>query len=306
MAKLIRSGSHTAGVSAESFGLPPGTALRYERPAAELATLLSSYAVLDSDPAVFRGEHSWMLPGWAQIWIVLTEQPISVRVGNKRYDPLASTILYGVTSKAMPVVAHGGVTIAIDLSPLGWARFVKPSAEELRDRITPLGEVLATDQVRALASALHASNRDLAVKEIIDDSFLRHLPPPHPAEPLIARIMALLVDDTLEDLPSAARAIGISPPTLLRLSKRYFGFTPKLLMMRVRFLRALAAMLIATDGVDFAAVPAGYHDVPHLLRDANRFLGMTPRRFLAMDLPYLRAALRARQSVMGASTPSLE
>ena len=303
---LIRSGSHTPGVSAATFGLPAGTAIRYEQPRHELAALLPSYAVLDSDHMVWEGKPSWMLPSWAQIWIVLTDGPITVSIGNRHYDPLASTILYGVTSRAMPVTARGGVTVVIDVSPQGWARFVKPSAEALRDRITPLAQILPVALVHELATALHQSDRDLAVKDIIDGAFLRHLPPANPAEPMIAEIMALLVDEPTGDLPSAARALGIAQPTLLRLSKRYFGFTPKLLMMRARFMRALRIMLTDPDQIDASWVPDGYHNVPHMLRDADRFLGMTPRRFVAMDMTYLRAALRARSLVMGASTPSLD
>ena len=298
MTRLIRSGSHTPGISADDFGLPPGTAIRYERPDSGLAALLPGYAVLDSDDAIWRAKPTWMLPSWAQIWFVLTEGAITVSIGKRRYDPLASTILYGVTSRAMPVVAHGGVTVMVEVSPLGWARLIRPSAETLRDRITPLSEVMPAEQVREIATALHGSDRDLAVKGLLDEAFLRHLPPPNPVAPMVAAIMELLADEEARDLPSAARALGISSPTLLRLSKRYFGFTPKLLMMRARFLRAVRLMLTSPEQVDAGWIPPGYHNVPHLLRDADRFLGMTPRRFVAMDMPYLLAAIRARALVL--------
>lgn len=75
-------------------------------------------------------------------------------------------------------------------------------------------------------------------------------------------------------------------------------------MRRTRFLRALTAMLIAAEHGD--TVPIGYYDASHFLRDADQFLGVTPLRFLAMPMPYLRAVLRAREAVIGAALPVLD
>lgn len=294
------------GVSPDAFRLPRGTALRYERPAPPLAALLPSYAVLDSDNALVDHKVNWMLPSWAQIWIRLTAGPITVNIGNRRYDPLQAAVMYGVTSRAMPVTAQGGTTVAVDVSPLGWARFVSTPADEHRDQIAPLDRLLPRDLVHDLVAALHASDRDLGVKAAIDAVFARHLPAPHPAEPAIERIMAALTAPDVQDIGAAAAHAAINQVTLQRTCRRYFGFSPKLLMMRTRFLRVIAAMLISDDPVDHSLVPPGYHNVPHFLRDANRFLGMTPRRFIAMDMPYLRAALRARRLVMATPTPSLD
>lgn len=295
---MIESGSHTPGVSAADFGLPAGTAIRYERPDPALASLFPAYAVLDSDPAVYGRPGSWMMPSWAQIWIVLTGQPVGVTIGNRRYDRLGGAILYGVTSKAMPVTAQGGVTVAVEVSPMGWARHVAAGADRLRDRVTPLGEVLPPDRVDELVAALHHSDRDRAVKSILDAFFLRHLPPPHPHEAMIERLWTLIADGTVPN-PAVAERLGLGQRALLHLSKRYFGFPPKLLLMRSRFVRGLASAMLADDDAGATNVPPGYHDASHFLRDADRFLGMTPRRFLAMDQPYLRAALRARRLAIG-------
>ncbi|MDB5704784.1 MAG: hypothetical protein JWN66_1900 [Sphingomonas bacterium] len=303
---MIESGSHTAGVSAEDFGLPPNTALRYEQPAAALRRHLPSYVVLDSENVGPSGTAEWMLPSWAQIWVVITDRPITVRIGSRRYDPVSSAILYGVTSRAMPVLAHGGVTIGIDVSPLGWARFFSRSAETLRDRITPLADIMPPAAVNELVARLHGSDRALEVKQVLDDFFLRHLPDPNPDEPIVAEIMRLIVDDETLDLSVAAAGLGIDIRTLRRLSKRYFGFPPRMLMMRTRFLRSFLAMLGKGGRADYSLVGPDYHDLSHFTRDAKRFLGMTPRQFMAMDTPYLEAALRARNLVFGVPTPSLD
>lgn len=303
---MIESGSHLPGISAADFGLPPHTALRFERPAAPLRRHLTSYAVLDSDPDRWPGTVEWMLPGWAQIWIVMAEAPVRVKLGARDYARLPTAVLYGVTSRAMPVTAQGGVTVGIDVSPLGWARLFKAPAERLRDQITPLGAVMKAGLVASLASALAASDRAGEVKGVLDAFFTQHLGRPHRDEAMIAEIMALIADHGVSDLGAAAAARGIDERTVRRLSKRYFGFAPKTLMMRTRFLRALVPLIEQGSAADHARIPQGYYDRSHFLRDARRYLGMTPRQFIAHPSPYRDAAMRARTLVIGAPIAALD
>jgi methylphosphotriester-DNA--protein-cysteine methyltransferase len=303
---MIQSGSLKPGIDPHAFGLPEGTALRYEVPDPALRPFFPSYAVLDSDISVFKGPSSWALPGWSQIWIVLTEGPISVQVRNRKYAPLGGAVLYGPTSRAMPITSNGGISIVVDVSPLGWARWFDTSAEMLRDRITPLEQLWPQERVEALIGTLHASNRSTEVKAAFDDFFLSCLPPEAAVEQRVARAAALLASADHNGSAEIAAELGFGTQTLLRLSNRYFGYGPKLLMRRTRFLRALCAMLMADALPDPTDIPVGYHDMPHFLRDSDQFLGLTPRRFLSMPMPYLRAALRARSLVIGAPMPLLD
>ena len=169
--------------------------------------------------------------------------------------------------------------------------FIK-SAELLRDRVTPLDQLLPRDWCDDLMGRVVRSNRRSDIKIVLDDFFQERLPPPHPHEAVLAKI--------------AEAQVRIDNRLLLRLTKRYFGFPPKLLLMRTRFLCAMTAMLVGRAGPDFGAVPSGYHDQSHFIRDGNRFLGTTPRRFLALELPYTRAVLRTRLLVMGAAISALD
>jgi AraC-like DNA-binding protein len=303
---MIESGSLTPGISAGDFGLPPGTALRYESPAAGLREFLTGYAVLDSVVTDDWHGTEWMLPGWAQIWIVMTPEPITVRIGNRAYEPIPAALLYGVTSRAMPVRARGGVTVCIDVSPMGWARLFSRSAEDLRDQLVPLETVLPVAMVRELTSELARSDRALQVKGVLDDLFSSHMSVPNPDEPRIRRIWKAIADEGVTDLAAAASIHGIDRRTASRLSKQYFGFPPKLLTMRSRFLRALLPLLDAGPEADHEPVPKGYHDRSHFLRDARRFLGMTPRQLATYPSPYAAAARRARELVLGTPIPSLD
>jgi AraC-like DNA-binding protein len=262
--------------------------------------------VLDSDNELVDHKVNWMLPGYAQIWIRLTAGPVTVALRSRRYDPVQPTIMYGCTSRAMPVSAQGGCTVAIDVSPLGWSRFIKGNAIDFCDRIVPLADLMPADFVDNLTAALRNSDKDLAVKGIIDDALLRNIPPPGRQEESLVRMMGAFADPGITDLSAAAERTGLPTATMQRLSRHYFGFNPKLSLMRSRFLTAIVNMLLEDGPIDNGVTPPGYHNVPHFLRDAQRFLGMTPRRFCAMDMPYLRSALRARRLVLAAPTPSLD
>lgn len=300
---MIESGTHAQGVAAADFKLPAHTALRYERPSEELQPFFASYVVFDSDADAdeMKNTINWMPPGWATIWVMLAEHPAKVTVRSRQYGPLASPVVFGVTSRAMPLVAHGGVTITLNVKPLGWARFFAGSAEQFRDKVVPLDELAPHSWSPALITLLAASDQGPAVKGILDRFFLDRLPPPHADEPLIAQITALLADPSPRDLVQSASTLGLSAQAMVRLTKRHFGFPPKMLIMRARFLRAFDAMILSDGPPGPVLLQAGYHDASHFSRDSVRFLGMTPRRFLAMELSYLRAVVRARSLVLGAS-----
>ena len=301
---MIESGSHTPGVSVEAFGLPDNAALRFEQPDARLAGYLTDYHVLDSVEPDGVPAIDWMLPSWPAIRIFLSERRLAVTLRRRTYDPIPVASLYGTTSQALQVTTNGGVTIGIGIGALGWARLVRRPADAYRDRITPLGEVLPPALVDALVAELRASDQGPAVKGILDAFFLEHLGAPDPDEPAIRQLAALIVDDETQDLASAAAAVGISEVQLRRLSTRHFGFPPKTLLIRTRFLKSFLRMM-ASGRADYSLIARSYHDVPHFLRDAQRFLGMTPRRFIALDTPKLDAALRARAAVLGAATGAL-
>jgi len=302
---LIESGSHTTGVSIADFALPPGTALRIERPAEALRSLLPSYTVLDSDVARGAATRSLLLPGRAMLWLRLGPVPIGVTIGNRRYAALAPAVVFGPTCRAMPVLANGGATVAVDIGPLAWARLFRVPAEQLRNRITPLDDLLPRGWTAELMARLAACDGGVDVKGVLDAFFLDRLTTPAVDEQTLAGVAALLADEAVDDLADAAARVGIGRRSLPGLTKRHLGFPPKTLLMQARFMRALSGMLFSDDALP-GTVPAGYHDASHFIRDSNRFLGMTPRRFRTTAYPYLHAKLRARRLVLGAAMATLD
>ena len=113
-------------------------------------------------------------------------------------------------------------------------------------------------------------------------------------------MLDLFVDDRVDGLPALTASLGMPAHTLRRLSTRHFGFPPKLLLLRARFLRSFVRMVLAGDVLDYSLIASSYHDVSHFLRDAGSFLGTTPKRFMAQPTTFLQGALHARAAALGA------
>ncbi|NTS64234.1 AraC family transcriptional regulator [Sphingomonas sp. HHU CXW] len=302
---MIESGTSVAGVDARDWGLPSATALRIELPAPDLRGFFTNYHVLDSDAQVHAGAVSYPLPSWPMIRIALTRGPISVRLGPRCYDPLPAAALYGTTTRAMQTTTHGGVTVGIGITPLGWSRLFTISAAAVRDQVVSLSTLLPAPAVDALVEQLRAADLTTDFAAILD-SFLRaHLLPPTPHEDVIRGLEALIADEQTEDIASASEHLGLTPAALRRLSIRFFGYPPKLLLVRARFMRSLLRMMLA-DGADYSNIAPTYFDKSHFLRDARRFLDTTPRRFLQRNNPYVRAIMRARRDVARAAARMAE
>jgi AraC-like DNA-binding protein len=53
-------------------------------------------------------------------------------------------------------------------------------------------------------------------------------------------------------------------------------------------------------------IPQSYFDQSHFIREARRFLGITPSQFASLEKPFLSASLELRPKVLGAVTQALQ
>ena len=84
-----------------------------------------------------------------------------------------------------------------------------------------------------------------------------------------------------------------------------FGMAPKLLLRRARFLRSFVSLLRSGEPMAYDLIDSSYYDSSHFLRDANTFLGTTPRRFMARGTTFMKTSLVARAAAIGPATQAL-
>ncbi len=299
----VTGGTNAEGIDETVFAMPKGMAIRYDRPAAALADYITGYHVYrttDATPQVDR-----FLPATANVRIALDAGPIAVSIGRRTYDPLPVASLFGPTSTALQATTRGGVMIGFGISALGWARLFRRPAGDFRNRIVPLEDVLGHGFTRRLVEALQDATSDAMIAPILDAMLIARLGEEHADAPRIRQLMAVIAEDGPTDIAAVAAQIGMHTHGLRRLSVRHFGFPPKMLLMRARFLRSFLRLMAAGDDAEYSAIDDSYFDASHFLRDSAMFLGTTPRRFMALTKPFLEASVRARQAVLGAPTQVL-
>ena len=93
----------------------------------------------------------------------------------------------------------------------------------------------------------------------------------------------------------------MSERSLERLCGRYFGFPPKLLLRRQRFLRSVAQFMAASRRSWSQALDSQYYDQAQFVRDFRSFMGMTPSEYAEAPHPILDKVIAQRMADQGAA-----
>lgn len=274
-----------------------GVSARFHAPAGDLAGFVIDYAIYDSGPAGSCPRRDLYAPGPPNVTLTFDAGPVGARIRHFRHEWTNGAALFGPTSRAIHVDSNGGRLIGFGLSPLGWSRLIPHPAAEFANRVTPLAAVMGATAERRLYAALAAARDDRAIVAALDRELRRWLLPPGDDDAAIGAMTALLFDPAISDVSTITDRLALDARRLRRITLRYFGFPPKILLRRARFMRAL--MTLAQHGGDAESAPPGYHDYSHFIRDAKLFLDTTGKRFLRDITPLMDAMRRGRLARFG-------
>ena len=140
----------------------------------------------------------------------------------------------------------------------------------------------------------------------LDEVLRAALRRPTSDEPKVAALEAALVDPSIRSVAELTDALDMPLRNLQRLADRAFGFSPRLLLRRARFLRSLHAIRASGRRTGSLAIDPAYTDYSHFIRDAHDFLGMSPQAFLDRDMPLLKASLNLRERIIGTPAQALD
>lgn len=179
--------------------------------------------------------------------------------------------------------------------PLGWSRLVGKPASDYANRLVDGMQDPAFARFRPLAETLFGAepDADAELQRLI--AFCRTLESyEEPAAPAIIATYEALHDPEVVNVDKLVLRAGITRRTLERLCQRTFGFPPKLLLRRQRFVRSLAQFIADPSLKWVGALDAGYHDQSQFVRDFREFMGMTPTEFRLREKPVIEPVMRAR------------
>ena len=274
--------------------------MRFFRPDPLLEPYLSAIYLNDVEVAPGAPISDTLHPEWANLRFVEGDRgAFSIGPGEMRPTPacvFAGPTCYGARFQTGSIRSWG-----IGFLPLGWTKFIGEPADVYADRAIDAEADPAIKHLVRLREQLADPNGDPHEQAAAINSHLVDLLPLAPPDDgAVARAHAALADPEIGTVAQLSERVGISERSMVRLSRRAFGFQPKLLLRRQRFLRTLAEVMLDRRATWSRSLDHHYYDQAHFNRDFRRFMGLSPKDYLAQPRPILDAAVRGRMAAAGA------
>ncbi len=262
--------------------------IRYYRLAAELEPYFSVLYSFDlrCDEESEITDH--LPPEWSAMLLYLGGTSPRASVVPEPLRRRSSFPIRGPSSRAITMSLSAARVWGLSLLPLGWARFCRAPAHELADQVVDGAQHPAFALFRPLHSLVEEADKNPAtVPDVVNAFLLAQDRSPVPAQAQILACQQALSDPSVGDVETLASRVGVGRRTLERLCARYFGFSPKLLLRRQRFLRSLAAYMLGPRENWSRALDGQYYDQAHFVRDFRRFMGISPTEYAERPHPVL-------------------
>lgn len=245
-------------------------------------------------------------PEWANLRFFSGDFPDSQLPGQPVL-PGTPANFTGPTSSALTFNVGTARIWGIGFLPLGWARFIGQPANLHADRIYAAAEPVFLKPFRPLMGSLFGPVPDEEAELARISAFFLEALLPGEAEDdgrIVACHQALL-DPEVSSVGDMAEAAHLAAHTLERICRKHFGFPPRLLLRRQRFMRSLVQYMLDPSRHWIGAIDSHYHDQSQFVRDFHRFMNMSPTEYAASPKPVLEAVMKARQEFVGSAVQAL-
>ncbi len=216
--------------------------------------------------------------------------------------PVSRAIVIGPTSGRVRAISNCPAQLfGFGLLPAGWAALMGDDAEKLTDRALD-----ATDRfgpwIEDVATTLEQAAA-VEAKLVIGNNFVREVLTRGEAPPLwfIRTVDEWLTASPSPQVPDLVDATGMSIRSVERMTKHYYGLSPRMLARKYRAVRAASA-LARGEGLDSAQLGDAFYDQSHLIREIKRFAGATPGQ-LSKPTYYTQATTKGRKQLAGKVGP---
>lgn len=277
---------------------------RFFPPPADLEGCFTTFYHMALDVPHGRTITDYLQPEWANIRFFSRAAPDASIAGSA----VSGARFTATGPSSRPARFQLGTTNmwGIGFLPLGWARYFDVEAREMANLITDGAAHPAFARFAPLAEVLCNPARDDQAQLDAIATIMRQLARPNRDEGKIRRVHRALIDEGPSSVAEFAERAEINVRTLERLCGRYFGFPPKLLMRRQRFMRTLSTFMLSESSTWSNAIDAHYHDQAQFSREFNEFMTMKPRDYAALDHPILASFMEARARIWGSPVQTLD
>lgn len=248
--------------------------------------------------------HDYLQPEWGNIRFFAGGCP-TARIGQSSIDGSRFNAT-GPSSLPCEFELGSSRMWGIGFLPLGWARFVETEAYGFANFVCDGSRHPVFEKFDEMSPVL--CDPEVSTEEQFDliVETMERLMQPNRDEAKIVRVHSALVSGEFASVGDLADSCGMSIRTLERVCHRYFGFTPKLLMRRQRFMRSLTSFMLHQSSRWTEAMDGEYHDQAQFTREFTEFMTMTPSEYAALEHPILASFMEARARVWGSAAQTLD
>jgi AraC-like DNA-binding protein len=244
-------------------------------------------------------------PEWASAHYTLSGSSRGSIVGDPPV-PTPDVNMTGPTGKAARIFFTELNLVGIGLLPLGWYRLVGCPAERWANKVREIDGVSEFALFGKIWDEMQGLSDAEQMAALFDHLLLQAIAGADPLEAEIENIHEALANPDISSVADLAEVTGIGQQRLERLSRKIFGFPPKRLLRRQRFLRTLGNVMMDPELKWSAALDDQYFDQAHFNRDFQEFMGMSPSQYLAMRRPISIGATLARAKYVGHPLQALQ
>lgn len=246
----------------------------------------------------------WLQPEWGNLRVFSGDLP-AARIGAGPEVGEARFTATGPSSRAGRFEIGQTRMWGIGLLPLGWARFVGRPAKAYANLLADAERHPDFACFAALPAVFGAvPDDDAEFARVVE--VLRGCGRPVPDEAKIRAVHTAMVELGLATVADFAARARLSVRALERVCRRHFGFAPKLLLRRQRFMRSLAAWMLGGMGRWSPAIDELYTDQAHFNHEFHEFMGMGPSEYAALPHPILSAFMAQRAKTWGSPAQTLD
>lgn len=281
-----------------------GIKVEFALPCDELREFVSAYHIFDTGPISNNIRHEAFFPGWANLRFRDPNAKLSISIPNNHIENTPLHSLFGPSSFLSRCSLNGGRLIGAGLTPIGFSRIFGPNADKYANTIVDFSNLLPKFPLE-LIYEIHKCSEISEVAQILDIQIQKLIKRPHRHEEIARTFWKMINDNHNLTIEEIASDLKLEDHFLRRISKRFFGFAPKILLRRTRFLKSIVKLVSQPEINAIEAIESDYFDYSHFVKDCHEFFGMSPRDFIELDAPVLKLSFQKRAQVLGAPVQSL-
>jgi AraC-like DNA-binding protein len=256
--------------------------INHIEPSRALKPFISAIEVYNADLNVGYVARNRLTHDAATLTILLSGQ-WHIAAERQNCAPKSSMVIAGPNALPAYLGATGTLkAISISITALGWVRLTDMRLCDIADRFVDLSDVmphyldLLTDLTAISSLDKIALNLEAFFSHYIETRVIPY------ASAYVQRIEKMLAAEPDCKVSDLAAALGISSRQLERIMPDAFGFAPKTVLRRARYLHTVRQLMAAPTYQQINHASALYFDQAHMIREFRKFTGQTPRGFLEL------------------------